>query len=144
MQGYHRLPDETTKTIVNGWLHTGDLGKFDHDGFVIITGRKKELIISAGENIYPREIEDALAQHPKVKEVAVIGIKDDVRGEVPKAFVILKDGGAVDEKELRAFCRENLANYKVPKYFELVTDLPRTPTGKVLKRMLSAAVATGK
>src|SRR5437867_1889465 len=92
MQGYHRLPDETAKTIVNGWLHTGDLGKFDDEGFVIITGRKKELIISAGENIYPREIEDALAQHPKVKEVAVIGIKDEVRGEVPKAFVIPQDG----------------------------------------------------
>src|SRR2546428_12241481 len=122
MQGYHRLPDETAKTIVNGWLHTGDLGKFDDEGFVIIAGRKKELIISAGENIYPREIEDALAQHPKVKEVAVIGIKDEVRGEVPKAFVIPQDGASVDEKELRAFCRENLANYKVPKYFELVPD----------------------
>ena len=141
MPGYHRLPEETAKTIVNGWLHTGDLGKFDDEGFVIITGRKKELIISAGENIYPREIEDALAQHPKVKEVAVIGIKDEVRGEVPKAFVIPQDGATVDEKELRAFCRENLANYKVPKYFELVPDLPRTPTGKVLKRMLSAREA---
>jgi long-chain acyl-CoA synthetase len=144
MQGYHRLPEETAKTVVNGWLHTGDLGKFDEEGFVIITGRKKELIISAGENIYPREIEDALAQHPKVKEVAVIGIKDEVRGEVPKAFVIPREGATVDEKELRAFCRENLANYKVPKYFELVSDLPRTPTGKVLKRMLSAAAVTGK
>jgi long-chain acyl-CoA synthetase len=144
MQGYHRLSQETARTVVNGWLHTGDLGKFDEDGFVVITGRKKELIISAGENIYPREIEDALAQHPKIKEVAVIGIKDEVRGEVPKAFVIPHDGAVVDEKELRAFCRERLANYKVPKYFELVSDLPRTPTGKVLKRMLSAAVATGK
>jgi long-chain acyl-CoA synthetase len=144
MQGYHRLPEETARTITGGWLHTGDLGKLDEDGFVTITGRKKELIISAGENIYPREIEDALAQHPKVKEVAVIGIKDEVRGEVPKAFVIAHEGATLDEKELRAFCRENLANYKVPKYFELVPDLPRTPTGKVLKRMLSAAVATGK
>jgi long-chain acyl-CoA synthetase len=144
MQGYHRLPEETAKTVANGWLHTGDLGKFDEEGFVIITGRKKELIISAGENIYPREIEDALAQHPKVKEVAVIGIRDEIRGEVPKAFVIPREGITIDEKELRAFCRENLANYKVPKYFELVSDLPRTPTGKVLKRMLSAAAATGK
>jgi long-chain acyl-CoA synthetase len=139
MQGYHRLPEETAKAIANGWLHTGDLGKLDAEGFVTITGRKKELIISAGENIYPREIEEALVQHPKVKEVAVIGIKDDVRGEVPKAFVIPHEGTTIDEKELRAFCRENLANYKVPKYFELVSDLPRTPTGKILKRMLSAA-----
>ena len=139
-----RLPEETAKTIADGWLHTGDLGKLDQEGFVTITGRKKELIISAGENIYPREIEEALVQHPKVKEVAVIGIKDDVRGEVPKAFVIPHEGTTIDEKELRAFCRENLANYKVPKYFEVVPDLPRTPTGKVLKRMLSVAVATGK
>jgi long-chain acyl-CoA synthetase len=138
MQGYHRLPEETAKTISNGWLHTGDLGKLDGEGFVTITGRKKDLIISAGENIYPREIEETLAQHPKVKEVAVIGVKDDVRGEVPKAFVIPHEGAILDEKELRGFCRENLPNYKVPKYFDIVADLPRTPTGKVLKRMLSA------
>src|SRR6516162_7518213 len=138
MAGYHHLPEETAKTITDGWLHTGDLGKLDEDGFVTITGRKKDLIISAGENIYPREIEEALCQHPKVKEVAVIGVTDDARGEVPKAFVIAHEGVVVDEKELRAYCRENLANYKVPKYFDIVPDLPRTPTGKILKRMLSA------
>jgi long-chain acyl-CoA synthetase len=138
MRGYHRLPEETAKTISEGWLHTGDLGKLDEDGFVTITGRKKDLIISAGENIYPREIEESLCQHPKVKEVAVIGVTDDVRGEVPKAFVIAHEGMTVDEKELRAYCRENLANYKIPKYFDIVADLPRTPTGKILKRMLSA------
>lgn len=136
MQGYYNLPDETAKTITREWLHTGDLGKMDSEGFVTITGRKKDLIISAGENIYPREIEDVLAQHPKVKEVAVIGVKDEVRGEVPKAFVIAREGMTVDEKELRHFCRENLAGYKVPKHFAVVPDLPRTPTGKVLKRML--------
>jgi long-chain acyl-CoA synthetase len=138
MQGYHHLPEETARTITNEWLHTGDLGKLDEDGYVTITGRKKDLIISAGENIYPREIEEALARHPKVKEVAVIGVEDEVRGEVPKAFVIARDGEKVEEKELRSYCRENLANYKVPKYFEIVADLPRTPTGKVLKRMLTA------
>ena len=138
MQGYYNLPEETAKTITREWLHTGDLGKMDADGFVTITGRKKDLIISAGENIYPREIEEVLAQHPKVKEVAVIGVKDEVRGEVPKAFVIPRDGVTLDEKELRSYCRECLANYKIPKHFEIVADLPRTPTGKVLKRMLSA------
>ena len=138
MKGYHHLPEETARTIANGWLHTGDLGRLDDEGFVTITGRKKDLIISAGENIYPREIEELLCQHSKVKEVAVIGVKDEVRGEVPKAFVIARDGTVLEEKELRAFCRENLANYKVPKYFEIVPDLPRTPTGKILKRMLSA------
>ena len=141
MQGYRNLPEETARTITNGWLHTGDLGKLDQEGFVTVTGRKKDLIISAGENIYPREIEEVLAQHSKVKEVAVIGVKDEVRGEVPKAFVIARDGNTVDEKELRAFCRDHLANYKVPKYIEVVPDLPRTPTGKVLKRALSAGAA---
>ena len=136
MQGYYNLPEETAKTITREWLHTGDLGKMDADGFVTITGRKKDLIISAGENIYPREIEEVLVQHPKVKEVAVIGVKDEVRGEVPKAFVIAREGMTVDEKELRQFCRENLAGYKVPKHIAVVPDLPRTPTGKVLKRML--------
>lgn len=138
MAGYHHLPEETAKTITDGWLHTGDLGQLDGDGYVTVTGRKKDLIISAGENIYPREIEEVLALHPKVKEVAVIGVKDEVRGEVPKAFVIAREGESVDEKELRSFCRDQLANYKIPKYFEIVADLPRTPTGKVLKRMLSA------
>jgi long-chain acyl-CoA synthetase len=139
MVGYHNLPEDTAKTIVNGWLHTGDLGKMDADGFVTITGRKKELIISAGENIYPREIEEVLAQHPKVKECAVIGVKDEVRGEVPKAFVIPRDGETLDEKDLRLFCRDHLANYKVPKHIEIVPDLPRSPTGKIIKRALVAA-----
>jgi long-chain acyl-CoA synthetase len=115
----------------------------DADGFVTITGRKKELIISAGENIYPREIEEVLAQHPKVKECAVIGVKDEVRGEVPKAFVIPRDGETVDEKDLRLFCRDHLANYKVPKHIDIVPDLPRSPTGKIIKRALVAAAKAG-
>jgi long-chain acyl-CoA synthetase len=141
MQEYRHLPEETQKTITQGWLHTGDLGKLDPDGFVTITGRKKDLIISAGENIYPREIEEVLAQHPNVKEVAVIGVTDDVRGEVPKAFLIARENTTLDDKELRSFCREKLANYKIPKYFEIVSDLPRTPTGKVLKRLLPTTAA---
>src|SRR5206468_9536085 len=130
MHGYHRLPEETQKTITKGWLHTGDLGKLDADGYVTITGRKKDLIISAGENIYPREIEEVLALHPGVKEVAVIGVKDEVRGEIPKAFLLLHDGTSVDDKEMRAFCKDKLAGYKVPKHFEVLADFPRTPTGK--------------
>lgn len=139
MAGYHNLAEETSKTISSGWLHTGDLGKMSADGYITITGRKKDLIISAGENIYPREVEEVLAQHPKVKECAVIGVKDDVRGEVVKAFVIARDGENVDEKDLRSFCRDNLANYKVPKFIDVVADLPRTPTGKILKRALNAS-----
>ena len=136
MAGYYHLPEETEKTITNGWLHTGDLGKLDSEGFVTITGRKKDLIISAGENIYPREIEEVLALHPAVKEVAVIGIKDEVRGETPKAFLIAREGMTIDDRELRAFCRGKLAGYKIPRHFEVLADFPRTPTGKVLKRML--------
>ena len=117
-------------------MHTGDLGKIDADGFVSITGRKKELIISAGENIYPREIEEVLGRHASVKEVAVIGVFDEIRGEVPKAFVIAEEGAPLDERELRSFCREHVAKYKVPKVIEIVDDLPRTPSGKVLKRLL--------
>jgi len=143
MAGYHNLPEDTAKTIVDGWLHTGDLGKMDAEGFVTITGRKKELIISAGENIYPREIEEVLAQHPKVKECAVIGVKDEVRGEVPKAFVIPRDGETLDEKDLRQFCRDHLASYKVPKHIDIVPDLPRSPTGKIIKRALVAAAQAG-
>ncbi len=108
MVGYHNLPEDTARTITNEWLHTGDLAKVDAEGFITITGRKKDLIISAGENIYPREIEEILALHPKVKECAVIGVKDEVRGEVPKAFVIAREGETVDEKELRSFCRRPL------------------------------------
>jgi long-chain acyl-CoA synthetase len=139
MEGYFRLPEETAKTISNGWLHTGDLGKLDAEGFVTITGRKKDLIISAGENIYPRELEEVLAQHPKVKEVAVIGVKDEVRGEVPKAFILVHEGVTVEDRELRTFCKDKLAGFKVPKHFEVLADFPRTPTGKVLKRLLPTA-----
>src|SRR5688572_9615707 len=142
MDGYYNLPEETSKTITREWLHTGDLGKMDPEGFVTITGRKKDLIISAGENIYPREIEEVLVLHPKVKEVAVIGVKDEVRGEVPKAFVIAKEGMTIEEKELRSFCREKLAGYKVPKYYDVIADFPRTPSGKVLKRMLPTTASS--
>ena len=136
MEGYYHLEEETAKTVTDGWLHTGDLGTMDSEGFVSITGRLKEMIISAGENIFPREIEEVLVHHPSVKEVAVIGVPDEVRGEVPKAFVIAQEGTSPEDKELRSFCREKLANYKVPKIVEIVEDLPRNPTGKVLKRML--------
>jgi long-chain acyl-CoA synthetase len=121
----------------DGYLRTGDLGKLDSDGFLYITGRKKDLIIVAGEKASPREIEETLMTHPAVAEAAVIGVKDPNRGEAVVAFVIARGGMTLEADELRAFCRrQGLAQWKVPRQIHLVPDLPRSPTGKVLKREL--------
>ena len=141
MKGYWNMPDETRSTIdADGWLHTGDLGRFEDSGHLRITGRIKELIISAGKNISPGEIEDVLEAHPAVAEAAVIGITDKLRGEVPKAFVILDEGaGELSTEAIMAHCRERLADYKRPRSVAFVKELPRSMTGKILKRMLKDA-----
>ncbi|MGE0479976.1 MAG: class I adenylate-forming enzyme family protein [Phycisphaerae bacterium] len=136
MSGYHNKPDATAAAIRDGVFRTGDIGHVDADGFVFITGRKKEMMIIGGENVYPREIETVLLDHPAVADAAVIGVRDDVRGELPYAFVILREGAATDATALREFCRTRLAGYKVPREVELASDLPRSPTGKILKRAL--------
>jgi long-chain acyl-CoA synthetase len=140
MKDYYNRPDETAAVIdADGWFRTGDVGHLDQDGFLYITGRKKEMIIVGGENVSPREIEDVLIEHPAVAEAAVIGAADASRGEVPIAFVILAedaDRGAVSEQALRAYARGRLAGHKVPRRIHFVEDLPRGPTGKVLKRKL--------
>ncbi len=136
MLGYHNRPDETARTIRDGWLHTGDVGRVDRDGFVFITGRIKEMMIIAGENVFPAEIENVLLAHPAVAEAAVIGVRDDIRGEVPVGFVILKEGATASESEIRDFCRERLAGYKAPRQVRIAADLPRGTTGKILKRKL--------
>lgn len=137
MKGYYNDPEATRKTITpDGWLKTGDGGKIDADGFVTITGRLKDLIIVGGENVYPREIEAVLEGHESVAEVAVVGAPDPSRGEVPVAFVILKEGLAATESELREFARSALAGYKCPRKVTIAEDLPRGPTGKILKRKL--------
>jgi len=136
MRGYHNRPDETAAVLRNGWLHTGDIGKVDADGYVWITGRAKEMMIIGGENVFPREIETVLAQHPAVAEVAVIGVRDEVRGEVPVAYVIPAEGQEISAADLRSFCRQRLAGYKVPREIHIERDLPRGPTGKILKRAL--------
>jgi len=138
MKGYYKNPDATEQTLTDGWLHTGDLGRVDDDGYTTIVGRKKELIISAGENIYPLEIEDVLTSHPAVKEAAVIGVPHPTRGEDAKAYVSLHEGMTVDIAELRNLCKEKLAAYKVPAEFEIREDLPKSPTGKILKRVLQS------
>lgn len=143
MQGYYNLPNETAAALTpDGFFKTGDLGKLDADGFLHITGRKKEMISVAGEKAYPREIEDALLRHPDVADTAVLGKKDPSRGEVVVAFVILKEGAKAGVDELRSFCRDQgLAQWKCPREVYLVSEMPRSPTGKVLKRVLAEQLA---
>ena len=143
MKGYHNLPDETGQVLTaDGYFKTGDLGQVDADGFLHITGRKKEMIIVAGEKAYPREIEDTLMRHPGVAEAAVLGKKDPGRGEVVVAFVIPREGQSPRPDELRDFARQQgLAQWKVPREIMVVKELPRSPTGKVLKRELAAKLA---
>ena len=139
MKGYHNLPDETSNVLTaDGYFKTGDLGKFDEEGFLFITGRKKDMIIVSGEKAYPREIEDVLMRHPSVAEAAVVGKKDPGRGEVVVAFVTAREGQSPKPDELREFSRsQGLAQWKVPREVHVVPEMPRSPTGKILKRELA-------
>ena len=132
-RGYWEQPEETARAIRDGWFHTGDLGAWDAVGNIQITDRKKDVIISGGENISSPEIEDALYQHPGVLECAVIGIPHEKWGETPCAIVVAREGHELKEEEVLAFCRENLAHFKCPSRVELVESLPRTVTGKLQK-----------
>jgi long-chain acyl-CoA synthetase len=143
MLGYYKKPEETAAVIRNGALYSGDIGYVDADGYVFITGRAKEMIIVAGENVFPREIENILLSHPAVSEAAVVGVPDRLRGEVPAAFVILKQGQQATPIELRDYCRHHLPSHKVPRIVQIAADLPRSPTGKILKRLLPELLARG-
>jgi long-chain acyl-CoA synthetase len=137
MKGYWNMPEETANTLRAGWLHTGDIAVMDEDGYFKIVDRKKDMILGAGGyNIYPREVEDVLYEHPKVLEVAAAGVPVAGKGERVKVYVVLKEGQTATEEEIIAFCRENLAPYKVPKFVEFRTDLPKTIVGKILRRVL--------
>jgi len=137
MKGYWNMPGETSETLKGGWLHTGDIAKMDEDGYFQIVDRKKDMILGAGGfNIYPREIEDVLYEHPKVKEVAAAGIPVAEKGERVKVYIVLKEGETATEEEIIQFCRENMAPYKVPKFVEFRTELPKTMVGKILRRVL--------
>ncbi len=136
MLGYYQRPGETALVLRNGWLYTGDIGYMDEDGYFYIVDRKKDMIITGGFNVYPREVEDVLYSHPAIKEASVIGAPDPYKGERVKAYVTLKDGAAVQESEVIAFCREHLIPYKVPRQVEFCRELPKTAIGKVLKRAL--------
>lgn len=136
MKGYWEMPEETSVTIRDGWLYTGDIAEVDEDGYFYIVDRKKDMIIASGFNIYPRDIEEVLYEHPKIKEAAAVGIPDAYRGETVKAYIVLRDGETATEEEIITFCKENLARYKVPKLVEFREKLPKTIIGKVLRRAL--------
>lgn len=140
MQGYWNLPEETEKALQDGWLRTGDIAVQDEDGYFSIVDRKKDMINASGYNVYPREVEEVLFQHPQVKEAAVTGVPDEYRGETVKAFIVLKEGASgVTADEIIAFSREHLASYKIPRQVEFRDELPKTLIGKVLRRELETA-----
>ncbi|HPJ94815.1 MAG TPA: long-chain fatty acid--CoA ligase [Deltaproteobacteria bacterium] len=136
MQGYWNNPEETSNQLRDGWLHTGDIAQVDEDGYIFIVDRKKDMIIAGGFNIYPREIDEVLFQHPKVMEAVSVGIPDEYRGETVKAFVVMNPGETATEKEIIDFCRDKLAAYKVPKIVEFRESLPKSAVGKILRKIL--------
>jgi long-chain acyl-CoA synthetase len=138
MRGYWNHPDETAGQLKEGWLFTGDLARVDEDGFCYIVGRKKDMLICSGFNVYPDEVDRVLAAHPAVLEAASIGVPDPKRGESVKSFVVLRPGGVATADDLTAYCREQLAPYKVPREIEFIDLLPRSSVLKVLRRELRA------
>jgi long-chain acyl-CoA synthetase len=136
MKGYLNMPEETARTLKDGWLHTGDVAKMDEDGYFFIVDRKKDMIVASGYNVYPREVEEVLFEHPDVAEAVAIGVPDDYRGETVKAFVVMGPGATATEEEILAFCRERLAPYKAPRTVEFRDDLPKSAVGKLLRRVL--------
>ena len=140
MIGYRNMPEETATVLRDGWLYTGDIGEIDADGYLFIRDRKKDMVNVGGYNVYPREIEEILYQHPAVQETAVVGVADSFRGEVAHAYVVVHDGKTVTVAELADFCAERLAKYKVPAAFKLVPALPKTTVGKIDKRSLRGEV----
>jgi fatty-acyl-CoA synthase len=136
MRGYWNLPEASAESLRGGWMHTGDAGIIDADGYLYIQDRVKDMIVSGGENVYPREVEEVLYQHPAIAEAAVIGIPDDTFGEAVKAIVVLREPGGATAEVIMDFCRGKLGGYKRPKSVDFVTALPRNPSGKVLKKEL--------
>jgi long-chain acyl-CoA synthetase len=142
MQGYYNLPLETSLALKNGWLHTGDLAYQDNEGYFYIVDRLKDMIISNGENIYPREIEELLYAYPGITEAAVIGVSDKLRGQAACAYLVMTEGHTFDKKAIREYLQANLAGYKIPRDFTLVDALPKNQTGKILKRVLREQAET--
>jgi long-chain acyl-CoA synthetase len=137
MKGYLNMPMETADTLRDGWLYTGDVATMDEDGYFFIVDRKKDMILASGYNVYPREIEEVLFEHPDVSEAVAVGVPDEYRGESVKAFVVRRAGSTVTETEILAFCLERLAPYKAPKELEFREKLPKSAVGKLLRRVLA-------
>ena len=144
MKGYWRNPEKTAEAIRDGWLHSGDAAYLDAEGYVFLQDRIKDMIVSGGTNLYPNEIESALLEHPALLDVAVIGVPDAKWGEVPLAVCVTRDGAAIADEALIAFCRERLGGYKIPRQYRFVTELPRNASGKILKRELRAPFWAGQ
>ena len=143
LMGYWRNPEATTASFVDGWFHSGDVARWDEDGYLYIVDRKKDMVLPGGENVYPREVEEVLYEHPAVLEAAVIGAPDPKWGEKVVAVVCLREGASASEEELIAVCRERIASYKKPKHVVFISTLPKNASGKVLKRELRDQIATG-
>ncbi len=141
MKGYYNNPQATAEALKNGWLHTGDIGKLDKDGYLFITGLKKRMIILKGQNVYPGEIEEVLSTHPKIAETRVIGVSDRLRGEIVRAFIRLKEGEVATEQEIRRFCQEYMADYKVPRQIVFAAVLPQADSRAARKKNLKDYLA---
>ncbi|QIN82084.1 AMP-binding protein [Rubrobacter tropicus] len=137
MKGYLNMPEETAETLRDGWLYTGDMARVDEDGYFYIVDRKKDMIVASGYNVYPREVEEVIFEHPDVSEAVAVGVPDEYRGESVKAFVVKKPGSPATEEEILAFCKERLAPYKAPKSLEFRDELPKSTVGKLLRRVLA-------
>ena len=138
MLHYYNLEEATTSSLTDGWVHTGDAGYKDEEGYIYLKDRIKDMVVSGGENIYPTEVENALVQHPGIADVAVIGVPDDKFGEALLAVVVLAPEQSLTVEELIEFCRDKIAGYKIPRQLKLVEALPRNPSGKLLKKELRA------
>ena len=136
MSGYYNRPEDSAEALKGGWFHTGDVGYMDEDGFLFIVDRTKDMIIAGGFNIYPREIDEVLFEHPKILEACAVGLPDQYRGETVKAYIVVKEGESMTEEEVIAYCREKLTAYKVPKRIEFMDDLPKSVIGKIMRRHL--------
>ncbi|MFK8021560.1 MAG: long-chain-fatty-acid--CoA ligase [Pseudomonadales bacterium] len=144
MQGYHNLPQATSESLTDGWVHTGDAGYMDDEGYLYLKDRIKDMVVSGAENIYPVEVENAIAKHESVRDVAVIGVPNEKFGEALLAFIVLKPDTSLTVDELIIFCRDKIAGYKIPRQMELLEELPRNPSGKVLKKILRAPYWEGR